>query len=273
MKLSRTPRATRLLYASALVAGLAILPSLSHAQTNTHQTAGVALGLRGDAVRDDLMVPLTFAGPGFQLQGFYRGWVGRGVMTAQADLGFARLDNRFGHDAATLTYGGNAAWTFNVFYTDTWHLEVGPTTVFESRTNYLYSWDDSHIYWLGAQWLGPAVRHVRRLTDTWRLEASASMALLGFEGRPPSYRYNKQETSYHVDYYFTEPVRSEKFVMLNDLQTFRLDLAVRRAAYSRFDVGRGWAFGLDFRMTRTGIPETNINLSLCAYASRAWGWR
>jgi hypothetical protein len=253
--------------------GLGLRPGLAHAQPITHQTAGVALGLRGDAVREDLIVPLTFAGPGFQVQGFYRGWVGRGVMTAQADFGFARLFNRFGHDAATLTYGAHAAWTFNVLYRETWHLELGPTVVYESRTNYLYSWDDSHIYWLGAQWLGPAVRHVRRLTDSLRLEASASMALLGFEGRPPSYRYNKQETSYHVGYYFTRPVESETFVMVNDLQVLRLDLAIRQAAYSRFDVGRGWSYGLDFRMVRTGIPDTNINLSLCAYLSRAWGWR
>jgi hypothetical protein len=60
--------AARLLHASALWVGLGLLPASLHAQTNTHQTAGVALGLRGDAVRDDLLVPLGFAGPGFQLR-------------------------------------------------------------------------------------------------------------------------------------------------------------------------------------------------------------
>ncbi len=242
--------AVRLLLASALALGLVHQAVPSHAQSNAHQTAGVALGLRGDAVRDDLMVPLGFAGPGFQVQGFYRGWVGRGVMTARADLAFAYLFNRFGHEAATLTTGADVAWTFNVLYRETWHVELGPTLVHESRASYLFSWDDAHIYWLGAQWLGLAVRHVRRLTDNWRLEASASAALLGFAGRPPSYRYNKQETSENGSYYFTQPVRSESFVMLNELQAFRLDLAVRQSAYSRFDVGRGWTFGLDFRMAR-----------------------
>jgi hypothetical protein len=273
MKLFPKPWAARLLHASALLVGLGLFPASLHAQTNTHQTAGVAFGLRGDAVRDDLLVPLGFAGPGFQLQGFYRGWVGPGVLTAQADFGFARLFNRYGHNAATGTYGANVAWTFNVLYRETWHLEVGPTMVVENRTNYIYDWDDAHIYWLAAEWLGPAVRHVRRLTDTWRLEASGSVALVGFQSRPPSYRYNKQETSEDISYFFTRPMQSASFVMVNDLQVFRLDVALRRAAYSRFDVGRGWSFGLDFRMSRTGIPETNINLSLCAYVSRAWGWR
>jgi hypothetical protein len=272
MKLPVSRFAPHLLRGVAILVGLALQPGRALAQ-NTHQTAGIGLGLRGDVVREDLLVPLAFAGPGLQLHGFYRGWVGRGVVSARADVALAFLFNRFGHPGATLTWGTDVAWTFNVLYADAWHLEVGPALAFDNRTSLLFSWDDAHAYWLGSQWLGPAARTLRRLTDTWRLEASAAMALLGFEGRPPRYRYNKQEASYHVDYYFTVPEQSEKFVMLNDLQVVRLDVAVRRAAYNRFDVGRGWSFGLDFRLARTGIPDTNINMSLCAYASRAWGWR
>jgi hypothetical protein len=59
--------------------------------------------------------------------------------------------------------------------------------------------------------------------------------------------------------------------MLDDLQVLRLDAAMRRAAYDRFDVGRGWAFGLEYRLARAGVPKTNINMSLCFYAKRAWG--
>jgi hypothetical protein len=103
------------------------------------------------------------------------------------------------------------------------------------------------------------------------VEGSASLALLGFMGRPPSYRYLKQETSFHVGYYFTRAQRSEAFVMIDDLQTLRLDVAMRRAPYDRFDVGRGWAFGLDYRLARASVPATNINMSLCFYAKRAWG--
>jgi hypothetical protein len=253
---------------------LLLCPSLAQAQSaETHQALGASLGLRGDAVRDDLLVPLAFAGPGVQLQGFYRGWVGPGVMTARADLGFAFLVNRYGHQGATLSYSADATWTLTALRASTWHLAVGPALALDSRISLLFSWDDAHAYWLGSQWLGPAGRFVGRLTDAWRLEATASTAFLGFAGRPPSYRYSKQETSSHVGYYFTQPQRSEMFMMLDALQTFRLDVAVRRARYSRFDVGRGWAFGLDFRLARTSVPAPNINLSACLYASRAWGLR
>lgn len=243
----------------------------AHGESESHHTLGVGMGLRGDVVRDDLLVPLAFAGPGLQLQGFYRGWVGPGVLTTRADLGFAFLFNRYGHQAGTLTYSADAAWTFTALRASTWHVALGPALALDSRISLLFSWDDAHAYWLGSQWLGPAARFMSRLTGTWRMEASAALALLGFEGRPPSYRYKKQETSTHLGYYFTQPQRSEKFVLVDELQTFRLDLAVRRADYDRFDVGRGWAFGLDLRMARASEPATNINLSACLYASRAWG--
>jgi hypothetical protein len=255
---------------------LATLLALPRAHADTlpadpRHALGAGVGLRADVVREDLVVPLGFAGPGLRLLPSYRGRVGPGVLAARADLGLAFLFNRYGHIAATLDYGAEAAWTVTVRRRENWHLALGPALALDSRVNYIYSWDDAHVYWLGSEWLGPAARYGRHLNDRWRLEAGATLALLGFEGRPPTNRYNKQEASPHLGYFFTQPHRSERFVFINDLQVIRLDLAARRAAYSGSDVGRGWSFGLDFRLARTGIPATNINLGVCFYASRAWG--
>ena len=233
---------------------------------------GAGFGVRGDAVREDLVVPLTFSGPGGRLLLGYRGWLGPGLLTARLDSGFAVLFNRYGHIAATLDYSAEVAWTACFRRGMGWHLSLGPVLALDSRVNYLYAWDDAHGYWLGSQWLGPALRHARRISDHWRLESSASLAVLGFEGRPPSYRYNKQDALIHVDYYFIQPQRSERFVTLADLQVLRIDAAVRHAAYSSSEVGQGWAFGIDIRFTRTDIVATNINLSACLYAARSWGW-
>jgi len=236
----------------------------------------IGAGLRGDAVREDLVVPLTFSGPGVRLLAAYRGWVGPGLLSARGDLGLAFLFNRFGHIAATLDYNAEVAWTTRVLRGVGWHLSLGPAIALDSRVNYLYSWDDAHGYWLGTEWLGPMVRHTRRVSDRWRLEAGTSLALVGFEGRPPSYRYNKQDALTHVDYFFTQPQRSERFVTLADLQVLRIDVAFRHAAYGAPDpsseIGRGWAFGVDVRFARTTVAATNINLGACLYAKHAWGW-
>lgn len=258
-----------LLAAASLFSSAASLADDAPPRTRHALMAGV--GLRGDLVREDLLVPLAFAGPGLEIGFGYRGWVGPGVLAARADWGLVAVFNRFGHPGITMTYGAEATWTLTVFRALDWHLALGPALVWDSRMSLLISWDDAHGYWLGSQWLGPAARVVGRVSDAWRLEGSAALALFGFLGRPPSYRYRKQEASFHLGYYFTSAQRSESFVMLDDLQALRLDVAMRRARYDRFDVGRGWAFGLDYRLARAGVPDTNINMSLCFYAKRAWG--
>ena len=260
-----------------LAASFGLLPTRS-AQAASDEPAepghaiGVGFGVRGDAVREDLVVPLTFSGPGVRMLAGYRGWLGPGLVTARLDVGLAFLFNRFGHIAATVDYSAEVAWTTRILRGMGWHLSLGPALALDTRVNYLYAWDDAHGYWLGTQWLGPALRHARRISDHWRFESGASLAVVGFEGRPPSYRYNKQDALTHLDYYFTQPQRSERFVTLADLQVLRIDAAVRRAAYGASEVGRGWAFGIDIRFARTDVVATNINLSACLYAARAWGW-
>jgi hypothetical protein len=227
----------------------------------TRHALGGSLGLRGDLVRDDLLVPLAFAGPGLQLLASYRGWVGPGVLNARADLGAAIVFNRFGHPGLTVSYGALVDWTLTVLRATSWHISLGPALALDSRESAILSWDDAHGYWLGSQWLGPAARFMGQVSPAWRLEASAAVALAGFESRPPSYRYKKQEIRPAVGFFFTQPTQSEKLVLPDQLQIFRLELALRRAAYNRFDVGRGWVFGLDFRLASTTTPDTNINLS------------
>jgi hypothetical protein len=239
------------------------------AETRHALVAGV--GLRGDAVREDLLVPLTFSGPGLRLMLAYRGLVGPGLLAISGDVGMSVLWNRYGHIAAAVDHNVDAAWTLRVFRAMSWHLALGPQIALDSRLNYLLSWDDAHAYWLGSQWLGPAFRAEGRLAEHWRWEARAAFALVGFEGRPPPYRYHKIDVHPSVTYFFTQPNSSESFVTVADLQVVRLDVAVRRAAYTGSGVGRGWSFGLDARLARTGIPATNLNLGACLYAARAWG--
>jgi hypothetical protein len=269
-------RDLRLVLVLALAAGQsAFAPPAASASADApaeaRHTLVAGVGLRGDAIREDLLVPLTFSGPGLRLMLAYRGLLGPGLLAISGDVGMAVLWNRYGHMGATLDHNVDAAWTLRVFRAMGWHLALGPQIALDSRFNYIFSWDDAHAYWLGSQWLGPAFRAEGRLTEGWRFEARASFALLGFEGRPPAYRYHKQETRPGVTYFFTQPNSSESFVTVADLQVVRLDVAVRRATYTGFGVGRGWSFGLDVRLARTGIPATNINLGVCLYAARAWG--
>jgi hypothetical protein len=233
----------------------------------------LGLGLRADAVREDLVVPLGFAGPGLRLSLGHRGDLGPGMLAVHADVGMAFLWNRYGHQAATIDHDLDAAWTVPIRRTSISHWALGPMLGLDSHFNFIFSWDNAHAYWMAAQWLGPALRYGRRVSEAWRLESRAGFALLGFLGRPPSYRYRKQETRPSVTYPFTQPYGAEELVTLADLQVLRADVAFRRARYTGSDVERGWSFGVDLRLARTSVPVTSVNLGVCLYAARAWGLR
>jgi hypothetical protein len=248
------------------------IPALGAEERPLRHALGVSLGVRADAVRDDLLVPLTFAGPGVGTALSYRGVIGPGYLAARADLGFSFLFNRYGHGGATLDWGAAAAWTLPIRRRPSSYLALGPAMVLDSRLSVIYSWDDARGYWLGTEWLGLQLRYGQRLSEAWRLESSLTFALVGFEGRPPAYRYRKQELRPQVGYLLGRPLASQEGVTALDLQAVRLDVAMRPSAFTGSDVGRGWSWGLDARMTRTTLRAYNLNLSACLYASYAWGW-
>jgi hypothetical protein len=85
----RHPRLTLVL---ALTAGMyAVAPPLAWADgvvpAEARHVLVVGAGLRGDAVREDLLVPLTFSGPGIRLMLGYRGLVGPGLLAISGDVG------------------------------------------------------------------------------------------------------------------------------------------------------------------------------------------
>lgn len=232
----------------------------------------VGLGAKMDAIREDLVVPLTFYGPGFRVLLGYQGTVGPGVLSCRADFGMSFLHNRFGHGAMKVDYGAEAVWTTRIVQGLGWHLSLGASLVLDSRVYVLYSWDDSHDYWVGTEVLGPALRHRARLGQNWRIESSMSVALLGLLGRPPAYRTNKQDAMNRPGYYFEKPWGSQRVVGPQNLQAVRLGVALTRVPYDSGEVGRGWSFGIDLRFLRTDQVATNMDISAVAYAAHAWGW-
>jgi hypothetical protein len=258
------------LWGAALLLSMST-PAVAEEEHPLDHALGVSLGARADTVRDDLLVPLTFAGPGIGVALSYRGAIGPGELVARADVGFSYVANRYGHGGATLDWGADAAWTVPIYRLPTSYWALGPAVVLDSRLSVIYSWDDAHAYWLGTEWLGPQLRYGQRLSETWSLESSLTFALAGFERRPPAYRYRKQDLRPGAGYLLGRPLASQDGVTTLDLQAVRLEVGLRPSAFTGSDVGRGWSWGLDARMTRTTLRAYRLDLSACLYASYAWG--
>lgn len=232
----------------------------------------MTLAVRGDTVREDLLVPLGFFGPGFRLEGFYRGCVGPGLLTARLAVGARAVFDRFGHFGISIDYGVDVSWILTAYTGEGWRFALGPAFAWDTSINYLASWDDAHAYWLGTQWLGPSGRFLVRAFDGWRVEAGVTLALIGLESRPPLVRFKKQDALNQFSYYVVETHSSERFVGIQDLQVLRLEVTLRPVALEASDAAGGWAFGVDTRLKRTGTPKMTVDLSVAIFASYAWGW-
>ena len=108
--------------------------------------------------------------------------------------------------------------------------------------------------------MGPGLRGWTWLNDDWRLDLAGEVALLGWQSRPPEYRRHKQETSYELLPYFTQPTRDLEFGSIADWQVLRFSVelfespAPRRAPY-------GWGFGSELAWVHANDPRPAFGFS------------
>jgi hypothetical protein len=233
----------------------------------SHAATGLRAGIESGALREDLIVPLGFGGGGLHLGAVASTPAGPGLLDLRAGLGLRLLSTRFGQAAASLGTTADVRWLGSL--SDA--VGLGPAFVWDAHMNYLESWDDAHGYWVGSQWLGPAVRVTHELGGGPELEAAFAVALVGGVGRPPEIRTEKQDPLKNVGFWLVGPTRGERFVTVDELQVMRLDLAV---TLGRPEPGRGrWAVGADTHLVRTTTPRIAVDLGLTAWVGRAWGKR
>ncbi|HVZ31063.1 MAG TPA: hypothetical protein VG963_01475, partial [Polyangiaceae bacterium] len=154
-------------------------------------------------------------------------------------------------EAVTLGWRLGASYSLPV-HDGSWHVAVGPALGWENETFFLADWDDAHAYWIGARWLGPALRGWCQIGAGWRMDLAGEAALVGLLSRPPALRRHKQETSYEVLPYFTSPSRDPELAWIGDFQLLRASLElVRSGASAEPD---GWGFGGELGLLRADDP-------------------
>lgn len=221
----------------------------------------LSAGLEVESVRDDLLVPLAFSGPG---AAFGVGLVvplGPGTLVSRAGFGFAVVFDRLGFFGGALRYGADVSWLVPLGSSG---VDLGLTLALDTRVNYFYRWDDAHSYWLGTQWLGPAVRARRSLGHSLSLTVLGQLAAVGFAGRPPPDRLVKQEGVDRFAYYFSAPHTDERLVSVDRLQLFRLEGALEWSS--------GWALVLQLRSTSSQLSAPTFALSATAAVRRTIPW-
>jgi hypothetical protein len=160
----------------------------------THQI-GVAVGAVHNQVRDEILAPLSWDGPGLVLDLWYAFENNSGRHQLELSAPFSFPTNRYDHQS--WTWGGYAGYSYIHKVAQSKKagtVLVGALIDWRATGQEYYSWDVSHVYWLNAYELGP--------TATWRLSfgkkhaiaARLDFPLVALVSRPPLHRYNDEES-------------------------------------------------------------------------------
>ena len=226
----------------------------------------VLVGLHSAAVRDDLLVPLGFGGGGLRVGGRGAFALGPGEIDLRADLSPRLLATRYGQLALSVDHGAMLRYLLPLPGDC---LELGAALTEDSRLNYLQSWDNAHGYGFGSQWLGPAVRLDAGEVGARRLELELEFGLVGAVGRPPGYRYAKQDPLKRPLVWLAgQDGGGEYLTTVADHQAARLGLALEQATGPEH-AGR-WSQGIDLRLARVTDPIA-VDMSATAWIARQWG--
>lgn len=187
----------------AVRAGILLILYISGAGATV--STGYFANLNNYVIRDDYLVPLKFSGIGIdlgaELQWQKNRWSGNGLLSA----GIGYIQNRFGHGGVPLSVslkGHIAGEVYKSPSAGTFSISLPLNAGFNDY--YMFSWDDAHLYWMTAHWAGLGIKYGRELSRNYKLSSWVSTPLLSLVGRPPEFRYNKQDALRQFSFYFTE---------------------------------------------------------------------
>lgn len=176
------------------------------AARGTHFRYGLALGY--DQARDDLLLPMAWAGLGVGLRTAMERVGARTRHTFSLQLPASLLQNRFGHKALAL--GAEASYTVDraVGRAAGGVLALGGQVKWDLHDGFYASWDEEHAYWLTAYSLGPRVAWRRVPGSGSGLSAELDLPLIAAVARPPATRLLKTDPLTHVAFHLFDTSRN-----------------------------------------------------------------
>lgn len=249
---------------SLLGLSLLVTAPSARAEASSHDIGG-GLHLTVTQVRDDLLVPLRFAGPGvgisfghafesdvFRLESRFR-------LTASA------LFDRYGTTNAVLLPSLDLGAHRHVTSFGDTRLAVGALLSLRETVFYPIAWDDAHAYWLGVISLGPSARLMTPM-GARQLALDLSIPAFGLVSRPPRHRLYKVDDLVDVGFWFSRFADDPKPTSLHELKAVRLRGTWR---------GRGPGFRIDpfaeLDFETFSEPARMVHLSILLGAEARFG--
>lgn len=173
---------------------------------------GYGLMIAHDQAREDLLIPLRWSGPGVGLRLEWERAAAMSRHSVKALVPVSFYENRFGHEGYGL--GLEIAYSYTRKAREDFHrgrLFFGGQVKWDVHHGYYESWDEEHIYWLGAYSLGPRLAWSAPRGEKTRLAAELDFPLIALVSRPPLERLHKSDPRTKPSFYFTGPNRDMSF--------------------------------------------------------------
>ncbi len=266
----RRPRSLfRPLYLGTFLAMTVPLPCVAqlhptHIDSTLWGGFSIGLSLGWEQAREDLLVPMRWAGLG---AGLRLRWGDRGGARKHAfDLliPFSLYENRFGHRGYGL--GIEVGYGYAIGTVDTalrGALALGGQARWDLHDGFYQSWDEEHAYWLSSLSVGPRLVWTRAGSPTLRF--TFEMPVIAAVSRPPKDRLNKMDPLTRPSFHLVDMQRHMRLTGVLELLAFRGGVTLRPL--------RGPAFLLsyDVEYVRFGDPEKVLTLSHRFTLSRGFG--
>ncbi|MFC1547223.1 hypothetical protein ACFL5M_01725 [Candidatus Neomarinimicrobiota bacterium] len=227
---------------------------------------GYEIGLELASLREDLLVPLGFHGPGLSVGFRYAIDAGqfRFYMPLHLKLDYVR--NRYSHDGVALSLDLRPSLTVELFETqELGKFGAGICLPVEMNNIYLFSWDEAHLYWLSTQSLGIALDWRKELRRDREANVQILLPILTGLSRPPTYRYTKQEAMDDLSFHFTKTHENIKWYGPDDYHSVFIRFQLTKTN------PRGLTMlGMEFEYERFDLPKKIYTMNTAVLLSKQW---
>lgn len=226
-----------------LMSGVLILPQPAQTQTRDKATFKYEVGLELASVRDDLLIPLAFSGPGIVLGLGAHKEHGLWEWSVDSRLRMDFIANRFSHPGAStaldiepslLRHVCTSPWDFNIY--------TGPSLRYQMNNQFIFSWDDAHLYWTTVRGLNLDLSMRKQLNSNRLLSLDISIPLYSQISRPDAQRLEKQDPSL-MSLGFFPPSGSREFTTgtYHSYRSVGFEIKLQNSIS-----GSTWLLGFDF---------------------------
>ena len=203
----------------------------------------IVLGGSYDQVKDELIAPIRWDGPGttFELAYLVTGEKLHQAIELQLPVSF--LADRYDHKA--YAFGASLRYArLSLIRRPSWGgaLFLGPQVRLNANCRFYADWDDSHLYWLNAYDLGPALKWSKASASKYNLSVTVQTPLLALVSRPPAHQYFDQAHLKSFGYYLDALHSHLRLASINRYGGLSLSTEYRRQVNSKIVLGGAWMF-------------------------------